>query len=64
MLSDFAERMAGSYSVDEVLPQTARMLAEGMIPRSSPIGCARSFRGGLTPIGHASRSVSQSSSFV
>ncbi len=30
VLSDFAERMAGTYSVDEILPRTARMLAEGM----------------------------------
>jgi signal transduction histidine kinase len=29
VLSDFADRMAGSYSLDEVLPRTARMLAEG-----------------------------------
>jgi signal transduction histidine kinase len=30
VLSDFAERMAGTYSVEEILPWTARMLAEGM----------------------------------
>jgi signal transduction histidine kinase len=29
VLSDFAERVAGSYSVEDVLPRTARMLAEG-----------------------------------
>jgi signal transduction histidine kinase len=29
VLSDFAERMAGTYSVEDVLPRTARMLAEG-----------------------------------
>jgi signal transduction histidine kinase len=29
VLSDFAERVAGSYAVDDVLPRTARMLAEG-----------------------------------
>ncbi len=29
VLSAFAERMAGTYSVEEVLPRTARMLAEG-----------------------------------
>jgi signal transduction histidine kinase len=29
VLSDFAERMAGAYSTEEVLPRTARMLAEG-----------------------------------
>jgi signal transduction histidine kinase len=29
VLSDFAERMAGAYSVEDVLPRTARMLAEG-----------------------------------
>jgi signal transduction histidine kinase len=28
VLSDFAERMAGTYSVEDVLPRTARMLAE------------------------------------
>jgi signal transduction histidine kinase len=29
VLSDFAERMAGTYSLDDVLPRTALMLAEG-----------------------------------
>jgi signal transduction histidine kinase len=29
VLSDFAERMAGAYTVEDVLPHTARMLAEG-----------------------------------
>jgi signal transduction histidine kinase len=29
VLSEFAERMAGTYSVEDVLPRTARMLAEG-----------------------------------
>jgi signal transduction histidine kinase len=29
VLSDFAERMAGAYAVEDVLPRTARMLAEG-----------------------------------
>src|SRR5262249_32067091 len=29
VLSDFSERMAGTYSVEDVLPRTARMLAEG-----------------------------------
>ncbi len=29
VLSDFAERMGGTYSIDDVLPRTARMLAEG-----------------------------------
>ncbi len=29
VLSDFADRMAGTYSIDDVLPRTARMLAEG-----------------------------------
>jgi signal transduction histidine kinase len=29
VLSDFAERMAGAYPVEEVLPHIARMLAEG-----------------------------------
>src|SRR5439155_2012075 len=29
VLSDFADRMAGTYSVDDVLPRTARMMAEG-----------------------------------
>jgi signal transduction histidine kinase len=29
VLSDFAERVAGTYAVEEVLPRTARMLAEG-----------------------------------
>jgi len=29
VLSDFADRMAGSYALDEVLPRTAQMLAEG-----------------------------------
>jgi signal transduction histidine kinase len=29
VLSDFAERMAGTYSVEDVLPRTARMLADG-----------------------------------
>jgi signal transduction histidine kinase len=29
VLSDFAERMAGAYEVEDVLPRTARMLAEG-----------------------------------
>jgi signal transduction histidine kinase len=29
VLSDFAERMAGTYSVEDVLPRTARLLAEG-----------------------------------
>jgi signal transduction histidine kinase len=29
VLSEFADRMAGTYSVEDVLPRTARMLAEG-----------------------------------
>ena len=29
VLSDFAERVAGAYSVEDVLPRTAQMLAEG-----------------------------------
>jgi signal transduction histidine kinase len=29
VLSDFAERMAGTYSVEDVLPRTARLLAQG-----------------------------------
>ncbi len=29
VLADFAERMAGAYPVEDVLPRTARMLAEG-----------------------------------
>jgi signal transduction histidine kinase len=29
VLSDFAERVAGTFGVDDVLPRTARMLAEG-----------------------------------
>lgn len=29
VLSDFAERMAGTYALDDVLPRTARMLVEG-----------------------------------
>ena len=29
MLSDFAERVAGTYAVDDVLPRTAHILAEG-----------------------------------
>ena len=29
VLSEFAERMAGTYSVEDVLPRTARMVAEG-----------------------------------
>jgi len=29
VLSDFAERMAGAYTIEDVLPHTARMLAEG-----------------------------------
>jgi signal transduction histidine kinase len=29
VLADFADRMAGTYSVDDVLPRTARMVAEG-----------------------------------
>src|SRR5207253_11236183 len=28
VLSDFADRMAGTYSVEDVLPRTARILAE------------------------------------
>jgi signal transduction histidine kinase len=30
VLSDFAERVAGAYSVQDVLPRTARILAEGV----------------------------------
>ena len=30
VLSDFAERVAGTYAVDDVLPRTAHILAEGM----------------------------------
>jgi signal transduction histidine kinase len=30
VLSDFAERVAGTYAVQDVLPQTARILAEGI----------------------------------
>src|SRR5206468_2638684 len=30
VLSQFADKMAGSYSVEDVLPRTAQMLAEGM----------------------------------
>jgi signal transduction histidine kinase len=30
VLSDFSERVAGSYSVDDVLPRMARVLAEGV----------------------------------
>jgi signal transduction histidine kinase len=30
VLSEFADKMAGSYSVEDVLPRTAQMLAEGM----------------------------------
>ena len=29
VLSDFAERVAGAYSIEDVLPRTARMLVEG-----------------------------------
>ncbi|MGE5226547.1 MAG: histidine kinase [Planctomycetaceae bacterium] len=29
VLADFAERVAGTYALDDVLPRTARMLAEG-----------------------------------
>jgi signal transduction histidine kinase len=29
VLSDFADRMAGTYSVEDLLPRTARMIAEG-----------------------------------
>src|SRR5205823_4498548 len=29
VLSEFADRMAGTYSVEDVLPRTARLLAEG-----------------------------------
>jgi signal transduction histidine kinase len=37
VLSDFAERIAGSYAVDDVLPRTAHILAEGMGARSADV---------------------------
>jgi signal transduction histidine kinase len=37
VLSDFAERVAGTYSVEDVLPRTAHMLAEGMGARSAEV---------------------------
>lgn len=37
VLSDFAERVAGTYSVDDVLPRTAHILAEGMGARSADV---------------------------
>jgi signal transduction histidine kinase len=35
VLSDFAERVAGTYAVDDVLPRTAHILAEGMGARTA-----------------------------
>ena len=37
VLSDFAERVAGTYAVDDVLPRTAHILAEGMGARSADV---------------------------
>src|SRR6476620_314374 len=37
MLSDFAERVAGTYAVDDVLPRTAHILAEGMGATSADV---------------------------
>jgi signal transduction histidine kinase len=37
VLSDFAERVAGTYAVDDVLPRTAHILAEGMGARSAEV---------------------------
>jgi signal transduction histidine kinase len=37
VLSDFAERVAGTYAVDDVLPRTAHILAEGMGATSADV---------------------------
>jgi signal transduction histidine kinase len=37
VLSDFAERVAGTYAVDDVLPRTAHILADGMGARSAAV---------------------------
>jgi signal transduction histidine kinase len=37
VLSDFAERVAGTYSVEDVLPRTAHMLAEGVGARRADV---------------------------
>ncbi|HEX3300240.1 MAG TPA: histidine kinase [Actinomycetota bacterium] len=37
VLSDFAERVAGTYAVDDVLPRTAHILAEGMGARGADV---------------------------
>ena len=37
VLSDFAERVAGTYAVDDALPRTAHILAEGMGARSADV---------------------------
>ncbi len=37
VLSDFAERVAGTYAVDDVLPRTAHILAEGMGARGAAV---------------------------
>ncbi|HTG46813.1 MAG TPA: GAF domain-containing sensor histidine kinase [Actinomycetota bacterium] len=37
VLSDFAERVAGTYAVDDVLPRTAHILAEGVGARSADV---------------------------
>jgi signal transduction histidine kinase len=37
VLSDFAERVAGTYAVDDVLPRTAHILAEGMGARRAEV---------------------------
>ncbi len=37
VLSDFADRVAGSYSIEDVLPRTAQMLAEGTGARRADV---------------------------